>query len=68
MFRACDMIVVNKIDLLPHLDFDVGALLANVRAVNPTGRIIEVSARTGDGCEEWCEWLLEVGARAPRTG
>jgi hydrogenase nickel incorporation protein HypB len=63
MFRACDVIVVNKTDLLPHLDFDMAAFVANVRAVNPTSRIIEVSARTGDGCAEWCDWLLEIGAR-----
>jgi hydrogenase nickel incorporation protein HypB len=68
MFRACDVIVVNKIDLLPYLDFDMAAFVANARAVNPTSRIIEVSARTGRGCEEWCEWLLELGNPARRTG
>jgi hydrogenase nickel incorporation protein HypB len=68
MFRACDVIVVNKIDLLPYLDFDMAAFMAAVRAVNPTARIIEVSARTGRGCEEWCEWLLDVGGPARRAG
>jgi hydrogenase nickel incorporation protein HypB len=68
MFRACDLIVVNKIDLLPHLDFDVTAFRANVRAVNPAARIIEVSARTGEGCGEWCDWLFDVAAdRAQRV-
>jgi hydrogenase nickel incorporation protein HypB len=68
MFRACDVIVVNKIDLLPYLDFDVTAFITNVRAVNPTARIIAVSARTGDGCAEWCEWLLGIGVLTRRTG
>lgn len=65
MFRAVDVVVINKIDLLPHLDFDLDAFLANLRAVNPTVTTIRVSARTGEGVEEWCSWLLgqaEVGA------
>ena len=60
MFRACDVVVVNKIDLLPHLDFDLERFLANVQAVNPTARLIHVSARTGEGVDEWCDWLLET--------
>ena len=60
MFRACDAIVVNKIDLLPHLDFDLDRFVDNVRAVNPTARLVFVSARTGAGLDEWCEWLLET--------
>ena len=57
MFRAADVVVVNKVDLLPHLDVDLDRLLANVDAVNPTARIIRASARTGEGVDEWCEWL-----------
>jgi hydrogenase nickel incorporation protein HypB len=60
MFRACDVVVVNKIDLLPHLDFELEQFLANVKAVNPTVRIIQVSARTGAGVMDWCAWLLET--------
>jgi len=60
MFRACDVVAINKIDLLPHLDFDLGLFLANVRAVNPKARLIEVSAGTGDGMDEWCGWLRET--------
>ena len=63
MFHACDVVVVNKIDLLPHLDFDLDRFLANLRAVNPTARLIHLSARTGEGVEEWCDWLLEAAAR-----
>ena len=64
MFRACELVVVNKIDLLPHLDFDLDRLLANVDAVNPEARVIQTSARTGDGVDEWGEWLAGVPHRA----
>ena len=64
MFRACELVVVNKIDLLPHLDFDLGRLLANVDAVNPEARVIQTSARSGDGVDEWGEWLAGVPHRA----
>jgi hydrogenase nickel incorporation protein HypB len=57
MFRAADVVVVNKIDLLPHLDFDLGVFLSNLEAVNPTARVIQASARTGAGVDEWCAWL-----------
>jgi len=65
MFRAADVVVVNKVDLLPHLDFDLGLFLANLRAVNPTARVIEASARTGAGVEEWCGWLTDQTDTAP---
>jgi len=58
MFRAVDAVVVNKMDLLPHLDFDLDKFLANLRAVNPAATVIQVSARTGDGIGAWCDWLL----------
>ncbi len=57
MFRAAEVIVVNKIDLLPHLDFDLDLFLSNVRAVNSTAHVILASARTGEGADEWCDWL-----------
>ena len=57
MFRAADVVVVNKIDLLPHLDFDLHEFLANLHAVNPSAEIIMASARTGEGVAEWCDWL-----------
>ncbi|HUX03378.1 MAG TPA: hydrogenase nickel incorporation protein HypB [Acidimicrobiales bacterium] len=58
MFRAVDVVVVNKIDLLEHLDFDLGLFLANLDLVNHGVRTILVSARTGEGIDEWCSWLL----------
>jgi hydrogenase nickel incorporation protein HypB len=57
MFRAADVVVVNKIDLLPHLDFDLDGFLTNLDAVNPSTEIIMASARTGEGIVEWCNWL-----------
>jgi hydrogenase nickel incorporation protein HypB len=60
MFRAADVVVVNKVDLLPHLDFDLDEFLGNLHDVNPRARVIHASARTGEGVDEWCEWLLEL--------
>src|SRR6476660_8012262 len=57
MFRAVDVVVLNKIDLLPHLDFDLERAHAHVRQVNPGVRIIDASARTGEGLGEWYSWL-----------
>lgn len=57
MFRSADLVLVNKMDLLPHLDFDLPAFYANLRAVNPGVAVIETSARTGQGVDEWCTWL-----------
>ena len=68
MFHACDVVVVNKIDLLPHLDFDLDRFLANLRAVNPTAQVIEVSARTGEGIDDWCEWLSDTRKASVESG
>ncbi len=57
MFRAADVVVVNKVDLLPHLDFQLDAFLDNLTAVNREARVILASARTGEGVDEWCDWL-----------
>jgi len=57
MFRAVDVVVVNKVDLLPYLDFDLSAFLSNLKAVNPAAAVIRASARTGEGVAEWCAWL-----------
>lgn len=57
MFRAADAIVVNKMDLLPHLDFDLDAFLDNVRSVNPRATIFHTSTRTGEGLDDVLEWL-----------
>jgi hydrogenase nickel incorporation protein HypB len=57
MFRSCALVLVNKVDLLPYLDFDMAGFLANLRQVNPAAEIIRVSARTGEGVDDWCDWL-----------
>jgi hydrogenase nickel incorporation protein HypB len=63
MFRSCELVVINKIDLLPHLEFDVERLVANLDAVNPDAAVIELSARTGEGVEAFREWLLGIADR-----
>ena len=63
MFRTCDVVLVNKVDLLPHLDFDLERLLRNVDAVNPRAERILTSARTGEGVEAFQQWLKETSAR-----
>lgn len=57
MFRSVDVVLLNKIDLVPHLDADVDTYLARVREVNPTATILPVSARTGEGMNAWFDWL-----------
>jgi hydrogenase nickel incorporation protein HypB len=63
MFRACELVVVNKIDLLPHLDFDLDRFLHNLEKVNPSAERMLVSARTGEGIETWRDWLMEIPGR-----
>jgi hydrogenase nickel incorporation protein HypB len=64
MFRACELVVINKVDLLPHLEFDTDRLLANIETVNPGARTMLVSAKTGEGVNEFREWLAGVSLRA----
>ena len=61
MFRTCELVLINKIDLLPHLDFDLERFLYNLDAVHPGVERIMVSAKTGEGIGEWREWLARVG-------
>ena len=57
MFRACELVVVNKLDLLPHVDFDLDRFLANLDAVHPGVERLLVSARTGEGLDGLRAWL-----------
>jgi hydrogenase nickel incorporation protein HypB len=57
MFHAVDVVFVNKLDLLPYLEFDLELFYERLREVNPTVEIIEVSARTGDGVDRVVAWL-----------
>lgn len=60
MFRAADLMIVNKADLLPHVDFNVDGAIANARAVNPDIVTITLSARTGEGMDKWYGWLRSL--------
>ena len=64
MFRTCELVIVNKIDLLPHLEFDVGRLLHNLDQVHPGVARMLVSARTGEGIEQLRDWLMREPAPA----
>ncbi|HEX6708707.1 MAG TPA: hydrogenase nickel incorporation protein HypB [Rubrobacter sp.] len=57
MFRSADLVLVNKVDLLEYLDFDLEQFLGNLDAVNPGVRRILTSAKTDQGVDEWCRWL-----------
>ena len=63
MFRTCELVIVNKIDLLPHLDFDLDLFLHNLDSVHPGVRHALVSARTGEGVERFRDWLLGIADR-----
>jgi hydrogenase nickel incorporation protein HypB len=63
MFRTCELVLVNKIDLLPHLDFDIERFLRNLDAVHPGVPRMLVSARSGRGVDEWRRWLAGVAGR-----
>jgi hydrogenase nickel incorporation protein HypB len=65
MFRAARLMIVNKCDLLPHLEFDIDQAIANARRVNPLIEVIRVSATKGDGMADWLAWI-EKGAAAVR--
>jgi hydrogenase nickel incorporation protein HypB len=64
MFRACELVLINKVDLLEHLDFDLDRFLYHLDAVHPGVERMLVSARTGEGLDGWRGWLA---ARATRT-
>jgi hydrogenase nickel incorporation protein HypB len=63
MFRACELVVINKIDLLQYLEFDVDRLEANILQVNPQATVLRTSAKTGEGIEAFRTWLKAQPAR-----
>ena len=67
MFHAADLVVLNKIDLLPYVDFDVAAAIDYARRVRPGIEVITLSARTGEGFTDWLAWL-ERGVAKARAG
>ncbi|MCF8155571.1 MAG: hydrogenase nickel incorporation protein HypB [Rhodoferax sp.] len=62
MFAAAQLMILNKVDLLPHLSFDVARCKDYARRVNPGITILELSATTGEGMQAWLDWLLDVPA------
>ncbi len=67
MFRASELVVINKIDLLEHLDYDLDRFLYNLDAVHPGVARLLVSARSGEGLDAWRDWLVQAAARRPAT-
>lgn len=59
MFQVCQCLLINKIDVLPYFDFDLEACKERALNLNPNMKIIPISARTGEGIEEWTNWLKE---------
>jgi hydrogenase nickel incorporation protein HypB len=59
MFTVVDALVLNKVDLMPYVDFDLEAFRTAVRALNPDAPLFEVSCKTGEGIETWVEWLSQ---------
>lgn len=59
MYQVCDLVLVNKTDVMPYFDFDLDILCKNVAMRNPKARVIPISAQTGDGMDAWYQWLRE---------
>lgn len=57
MFSIVDVLLINKIDTINYFDFDLEAVIMRARKLNPNVKIIPISAKTGEGIEEWCQWL-----------
>lgn len=60
MFRRTELVVLNKIDLLPYLDFDVDTAIEDLKGINPDSRLIKVSSRTEEGLDEWYTWIKQA--------
>jgi hydrogenase nickel incorporation protein HypB len=59
IFADADTVIINKMDLLPHMDFDITTFRRSITALNPEVQIFELSSKTGEGIEKWCSWILE---------
>lgn len=59
MFSICDLVLINKIDVAPYFDFDFKACEANIKMKNPNAKIIPISAKNGDGVENFANWILD---------
>ena len=59
MFSVCDVVLINKVDVIPYFDFDMEACKKNILMRNPKAKIIPISAKTGEGMQQWFDWLLD---------
>ena len=59
MFSICDVVLINKIDVMPYFDFDLEKCREYILMRNPNAKIIPICAKTGEGMEEWTNWLLQ---------
>ncbi len=57
MFSICDVLLINKIDVLPYFDFDLNAVVERAKKINPNITVLPICARTGEGIELWADWL-----------
>ena len=57
MFSICDVLLINKIDVLPYFDFDLPAVVERAKKINPNIQVLPICARTGEGIEAWANWL-----------
>ena len=57
MFQVCDVVLINKIDVAPYFDFDLGKCKEYIKMRNPNAKVIPICAKTGQGVEEWADWL-----------
>jgi len=59
IFIDADAVIINKMDLLPHVDFDIATFRRSIEGLNPKTEVSQVSCKTGEGIEKWCSWVLE---------
>ncbi len=59
MFSICDVVLINKIDVLPYFDFDMEKCKEYIRMRNPQAKVIPICAKTGEGIREWADWIAE---------
>jgi len=59
IFVDADAVIINKMDLLPHVDFDIANFRRSIQGLNPRVEVFELSCKTGEGIERWCSWIIE---------
>jgi hydrogenase nickel incorporation protein HypB len=59
IFIDADVVIINKMDFLPHVDFDIAAFRRSIAGLNPKAEVFELSCKTSEGIERWCSWVLE---------